>query len=113
MDQARPQEADSNRRRSEARDSSRGAPDRAFAGGDPRDPRGTVVHSLGRSKRPPQLRPEGRGRPRLQHPDRDPRPLRPLGTPAEIGAVIAFLASDAAPYMTGSEIYVDGGWTAQ
>ena len=27
-----------------------------------------------------------------------------LGTPAEIGAVIAFLASDAASYMTGSEV---------
>ena len=36
-----------------------------------------------------------------------------LGTPAEIGAVIAFLASDTASYMTGSEVYVDGGWTAQ
>ena len=40
-------------------------------------------------------------------------PMGRLGTPAEIGAVIAFLASDAASYMTGSEIYVDGGWTAQ
>ena len=40
-------------------------------------------------------------------------PMGRLGTPAEIGAVIAFLASDAASDMTGSEIYVDGGWTAQ
>lgn len=40
-------------------------------------------------------------------------PMGRLGTPAEIGAVIAFLASDAASYMTGSEVYADGGWTAQ
>jgi len=40
-------------------------------------------------------------------------PMGRLGTPAEAGAVIAFLASDAASYMTGSEVYVDGGWTAQ
>ena len=58
--QARPQEADSNMRRSEARGSSRGAPDRAFAGGDPRDPRGTVVHSrVGPSGRP-TIRPNRR-----------------------------------------------------
>ena len=40
-------------------------------------------------------------------------PIGRLGRPEEIGAVIAFLAGDAASYMTGSEVYVDGGWTAQ
>ena len=40
-------------------------------------------------------------------------PIGRLGRPEEIGSVIAFLAGDAASYMTGSEVYVDGGWTAQ
>lgn len=40
-------------------------------------------------------------------------PMGRLGTPAEIAAVVAFLASDDAAYMTGSEVYADGGWTAR
>ncbi len=35
-----------------------------------------------------------------------------LGTPAEIGEVIAFMCGPKASYMTGAEIYIDGGWTA-
>jgi len=36
-------------------------------------------------------------------------PLRRLGDPAEIASVCAFLASDAASYMTGEIVVVDGG----
>ena len=32
--------------------------------------------------------------------------------PDEIGSVVAFLVSDAAAYITGSTLFVDGGWTA-
>jgi 3-oxoacyl-[acyl-carrier protein] reductase len=40
-------------------------------------------------------------------------PLGRSGTPAEVGEVIAFLASDAASYVTGQGIVVDGGNTIQ
>ncbi len=36
-------------------------------------------------------------------------PLRRIGTPAEVAAVIAFLASDDAAYITGQVFRVDGG----
>lgn len=40
-------------------------------------------------------------------------PLRRFGTVADIGATVAFLASDEASYITGQVIYVDGGITTQ
>ena len=39
-------------------------------------------------------------------------PVRRLGEPAEIAAVVAFLAGTEADFLTGSTIVADGGWTA-
>jgi NAD(P)-dependent dehydrogenase (short-subunit alcohol dehydrogenase family) len=38
-------------------------------------------------------------------------PLRRIGTPEEIGSVVAFLASPAATFITGQVIVADGGVT--
>jgi len=40
-------------------------------------------------------------------------PLGRRGTPRDIGLAVAYLASDAASYVTGQVLYVDGGVTAQ
>ena len=37
-------------------------------------------------------------------------PAHRLGRPEEIGALVAFLASDAAAYINGAPIPCDGGW---
>lgn len=41
----------------------------------------------------------------------DRTPLRRFGEPEEIGQAVVFLASDAAAYITGQTLAVDGGWS--
>jgi len=40
-------------------------------------------------------------------------PLGRWGEPEEVGAAAVYLASAASDFMTGSALYIDGGWTAQ
>jgi NAD(P)-dependent dehydrogenase (short-subunit alcohol dehydrogenase family) len=40
-------------------------------------------------------------------------PLGRIGEPADVASAIAFLASDEASWITGTSLYVDGGYTAQ
>lgn len=39
-------------------------------------------------------------------------PLKRIGRPEEVSAMVVFLASEEASYVTGATLYVDGGWLA-
>jgi NAD(P)-dependent dehydrogenase (short-subunit alcohol dehydrogenase family) len=40
-------------------------------------------------------------------------PLGRYGQPGEVALGVLYLASDEASFVTGSELVIDGGWTAQ
>jgi NAD(P)-dependent dehydrogenase (short-subunit alcohol dehydrogenase family) len=39
-------------------------------------------------------------------------PLQRMGTPKDIFGLLEYLCSEKASYSTGSEFFIDGGWTA-
>jgi len=41
------------------------------------------------------------------------QPTKEFVTPSEIGALAVFLCSDAAKQITGANLSIDGGWTAE
>ena len=43
----------------------------------------------------------------------DPTPLKRLAQPNDIAYGVLYLASDESSFVTGSELVIDGGWTAQ
>lgn len=43
----------------------------------------------------------------------DLHPIKRIGEPQDVGNLVAFLASDAAGYITGTEIIIDGGISAR
>jgi NAD(P)-dependent dehydrogenase (short-subunit alcohol dehydrogenase family) len=40
-------------------------------------------------------------------------PLGRWGDPKDIGSLALYLCSDAAAFLTGTDLVIDGGWTAQ
>ena len=51
-------------------------------------------------------------RPRLRQSVIDRTPMGRWGQPEEVAWAVVFLASDAASYITGHTLFVDGGWTS-
>jgi citronellol/citronellal dehydrogenase len=58
-----------------------------------------IIRSTGTDRYPPELLEMARTR----------TPQKRLGTPAEVAELCAYLASDAAAFVTGETWYIDGG----
>jgi glucose 1-dehydrogenase len=72
-------------------------------------PEGIRVHAVSPGAIDTPMNPHFRERPESMAEFAAQVPLRRVGEPKDIANVVLFLASDAASYMTGQSVYVDGG----
>ncbi len=75
-------------------------------------PRGVRVNAVAPAYIDTDMTAEVKRRERLRGWVEDRTPLGRFGRPEEVAWAVVFLASEAASYITGTTLYVDGGWTA-
>lgn len=75
-------------------------------------PHGIRVNAIGPGYTRTDMTAPARGEPETLAKIRERTPLGRVAEPAEIATAAVYLASDAASYVTGHLLMVDGGWTA-
>lgn len=75
-------------------------------------PHGILVNALGPAYFPSEMTGDLLALPETRQAIERRTPLGRVGKPEELKGPLVFLASQAASYITGQTLYVDGGWTA-
>ena len=74
--------------------------------------RGVRVNAVAPAYVDTEMTAEVKRRDKLRRWVEDRTPMGRFGRPEEVAWPVVFLCSDAAAYITGTTLYVDGGWTA-
>ncbi len=74
--------------------------------------RGVRVNAVAPAYVDTEMTAEVKRRDKLRRWVEDRTPMGRFGRPEEVAWPVVFLCSDAAAYLTGTTLYVDGGWTA-
>jgi gluconate 5-dehydrogenase len=75
-------------------------------------PHGILVNAIGPSYFPSEMTEGFLAMPEMRREIERRTPLGRIGRPEELKGAVVFFASEAASYVTGQTLYVDGGWTA-
>ena len=75
-------------------------------------PRGVRVNAVAPAYIDTEMTAEVKKRDKLRNWVEERTPLGRFGRPDEVAWAVVFLVSDAASYITGTTLYVDGGWMA-